>query len=536
MCRRISSSLACMVCYVLLATFGCATPTTPDGGPRDTQPPQIDSVRSTPNFQTNFEKQPIELTFDEWVTLNDVFQQVLISPPLEYDPDISLKRKTVTFAFDEREVLRDSATYTINFGEAIRDLTEGNPADYLRFVFSTGPQLDSLRMRGEIADARTGEPVEDALFMLYENMADSVVRTERPFYFGKTDEEGKFLIKNIKPGVFKGFALADKNFNYRYDLSNERIGFLPNPLTIRPSSEPNVTVRLFAEAPPLQLTREITDVFGVVKLAFNQPPYEVRITPIKEGPDSLWLVPETDTLLVYYHPPAEDAWSFEVIQDTSIIDTVRVAPVISTPTSLAIESAPGGAIHPQGQISWQFSRPINRVDTSRIQVQPDTQRIDRPFSIDIDSTDRRRLLLSSPWQSEARYDIALFPGAVQDWNGIANDTITYQLQTASSEDFGNIQLTVDALDSTRQYVLQLRRGTSVVAERLIREQATYQTEFTRQKPGDYTVRLIADRNRNGRWDTGSYDQQRQPEVIFDRPIERLRANWDLAVTVTLDNQ
>ncbi|HKK77324.1 MAG TPA: Ig-like domain-containing protein [Saprospiraceae bacterium] len=536
--RRSFSFLPYLVSSALLLATSCATPAAPDGGPRDNRPPQIDSTRSTPNLQTNFQKQPIELTFDEWVTLNEVFQQVLISPPLEYDLDISLKRKTVVVAFDEREVLRDNATYTINFGEAIRDLTEGNPADELRFIFSTGPQLDSLRMRGNILDARTREPVEGALFMLYENTADSVVRTERPFYFGKTDSEGKFLIKNLKPGTFKGFALTDENFNYRYDLSSERIGFPDSLLTITPSAEPDVVLRLFAEAPPLQVTRQIDDVFGVIKLAFNQPPYGVQVNSLANAPDSLWLTPKEDTLLVYYDQPSEETWSLQIEQDTMIIDTIEIAAGnltdITEPALLKVEASPSGSIHPRGQISWRFSRPIGRIDTSRMQVQPDTQAINLPFSVAIDSTDLRKLTLSSSWQAEEKYNVALFPGAVQDWHGISNDSVTYSLRTASTEDFGNIQLTVDALDSTRQYILRLMRGESIIAERIIDEQAIYQAEFPQQKPGDYMVRLIVDRNRNGRWDTGSYDQKRQPEVILDHPIERLRANWDLEVTIAFE--
>lgn len=537
----LSSWFTCLPVALLLLTAGCATPTTPDGGPRDTRPPQIDTTRSTPNLQTNFIQQPIELTFDEWVTLNDVFQQVLISPPLEYDLDISLKRKTVTVAFDEREILRDNATYTINFGEAIRDLTEGNPAEDLRFVFATGPRLDSLRMRGEIVDARTGEPVEEALFLLYENTADSVVRTERPFYFGKTDSEGKFLIKNIKPGIFKGFALTDENFNYRYDLSSERIGFPDTLLTIGPGVEPDVTVRLFAEAPPLQLTQDQQETFGVIKLAFNQPPYDVRVFPLTNGPDSLWLTPKADTLLVYYRQPADAEWSLQVESDTAIIDTVAVAPkgrsaYLETGT-LQVRSSPAGSIHPQGQLSWTFSSPLGQIDTSRMQLQPDTQAVDLPLIATIDEEDRRRLTLASPaWRANSTYRIVLLPGAVTDWYGVTADTVSYSLQTASPEDFGNLQLTVEGLDSTLQYVMQLRRGESVVLERLITDQATYQEELLRQQPGDYIIRLIVDRNRNGRWDTGSYDAQRQPEVIFDRPIERLRANWDLEVTVTLGEQ
>ena len=208
-------SLALIALSSLL--FRCANPLPPDGGPKDERPPQVVQEKSSQNFQTNYTKKPIEIAFDEWVEIRDPFNQIIVSPPLRYPYEIYIKKRSVIFEFDEREELRDSATYTINFGEAIQDFTEGNPADQLRFVFSTGPYIDSLSVRGKIVDARTYEPVEGAVFMLYENTADSVVRTERPFYFARTNDRGLFTIENVKAGTFNGFALLDNNLNYRFD-------------------------------------------------------------------------------------------------------------------------------------------------------------------------------------------------------------------------------------------------------------------------------------------------------------------------------
>ena len=97
----------------------------------------MDLANSTPNLQTNFEKQDLKFVFDEWLQLNDAFNQVIISPPLQKKYDISLKGKTIFFKFHEDEVLRKDATYTINFGEAVQDITERNPVEDFRFVFAT---------------------------------------------------------------------------------------------------------------------------------------------------------------------------------------------------------------------------------------------------------------------------------------------------------------------------------------------------------------------------------------------------------------
>ena len=51
-------------------------------------------------------------------------------------------------------------------------------------------------------------------------------------------------------------------------------------------------------------------------------------------------------------------------------------------------------------------------------------------------------------------------------------------------------------------------------------------------PGDYMVELILDSNKNGRWDTGSYDLKTYPEQKYSQELEPLRANWTVEVKIT----
>lgn len=218
------SHLPLPICFAIVLTVllaSCASVTPIPGGPEDTDPPEIVSTKSTPNLQRRFEKQPIRLTFNEWVEVKDIGTQVIVSPPLEFSPDIDLKGKSVYFQFNEEERLRPDATYTINFGESVRDYTEGNPTPNLRFVFSTGDNLDSLSVSGKVEDAFTGEPIPGAMVLLYDQLADTIIRAERPFYFARTNEAGQFRIENVKGGQFRAFALIDNNFNYLYDLPGE---------------------------------------------------------------------------------------------------------------------------------------------------------------------------------------------------------------------------------------------------------------------------------------------------------------------------
>lgn len=526
--------------FILIFLFSqCANPIPPEGGVRDETPPQLDAAESTANYQTNFEKQPVVFTFDEWVELDDPYNQIVISPPVDRSEfEVNIKRRSVIFEFAEELQLREAATYTINFGEAIKDLTEGNAADYLRFVFSTGDQLDSLSLSGTVVDAKTGEPVEEVFFMLYENLADSVVRTERPFYFGKTDEAGRFQISNIKEGTFKGFAILDEGQRYVYDQNTEQIGFPDSLITLGDAAAaPEVRIRLFQERLAPRILEEDLDEFGLIRLAFNKPPSGMEITT-PTGPP-LIVDYERDTLKIWYAEEQTEPWRLVVQKDTLLNDTLSIPAVESTGflESAVLERAggSGASIAPNDSFKLRFNHPISLLDTTRITLWEDTLRTRLSPELVIDTLSRRELSVRSRWQEGVPYELELLPGALYDIFGIPNaDTIVQEFRIKLRKDFGNLNLTVNGLDSLSNYVLQLRNGDKTVRQRLLTNSSTFEERFTLLPPATYTLRIITDWNGNGQWDTGHYDAQRQPEPIFLQELEQLRANWDLEAEVTLE--
>jgi hypothetical protein len=98
------------------------------------------------------------------------------------------------------EDLRDSVTYSLDFKNSIVDNNERNPYESLRFSFSTGDTLDTLRVAGKVINGFNLEPVENTLVLLHKNLHDSAVYTVRPNYIAKTDEEGLYLFDNIAEG------------------------------------------------------------------------------------------------------------------------------------------------------------------------------------------------------------------------------------------------------------------------------------------------------------------------------------------------
>jgi hypothetical protein len=517
----------------------CANPIAPTGGPLDEQPPRVDSLESTPNYQTSFRARSFDLTFDEWVVLEDVQTQVVVSPPLDFE--VSLKRKTVTFQVKEGDSLRANTTYTVNFGEAIKDLTEKNPAEDLRFVFSTGTFLDSLGMSGRILDIEKREPVEGAYFMLYDNLADSVVRTERPYYFGRTNKQGFFEINNLRAGTYKGFALKNAGpASYLYNNIGAQISFPDSLITIAPNTNPEVNLSLFTEAKPLRFLSSEAKTYGQVKLLFNQaPPADLDIIL----PDSInfnftFTEVDKDTFRLWYDTDANSRWQFIIRQDTLVEDTISIGNLslndfLSTARLKQLSNRGTANLAPSQAIEIKWNHPLQSIDSTLLFLIKDSTLL-RPTSLEIDSTDLRLMRITFPFQQDSLYKLLMDPGALVDQFGLTNDSLDVNFVVGNLEDYGTIILDFTNLDSTAAYLVELLQGSTLVDTFFIKNQPTFDYEKKILRPGSYSLRIVVDNNNNQKWDTGSYDKRRQAEVIYNKKLDQLRSNWELEVTIDLN--
>lgn len=210
--------------------WGCAQQGSPSGGPRDLDPP-VAVESDPPNYSTRFEAKKIQITFDEYIVLDNVNQQLIVSPPTEEQPEVKLKKKTLIIEFEE--ALKANTTYTFNFGIAIKDLHEGNVLENFEYVFSTGDILDSMSVRGTLKYAENLEvPDEPVSIMLYSDLWDSVPMTDIPLYVGRSNDSGVFSVNNLRPDIYKVFALKDGNNNFLFDLPSEEIAFLDSSLIV----------------------------------------------------------------------------------------------------------------------------------------------------------------------------------------------------------------------------------------------------------------------------------------------------------------
>ncbi|NJB84753.1 hypothetical protein GGR26_000498 [Lewinella marina] len=535
----------CLALLTVAQFFGlqrCATPSPPNGGPRDTLGPVLVAEESTPNFQTNFRPERIELTFDEWVEL-DQQQEIIISPPIDLTGNNrpALRRRTLVIPLEGVE-LRDSVTYVVNIGAAVKDLNEGNPTENLRFVFSTGPVLDTASVSGNVVDAFSGEPLDEIAVTLYDNLADSAVFTENPTYFAQTDADGAFTISNVRPGRYRAVALQRNPAarGYYADYSGVfpplSVGFLDSLVTVEDGTNAVGTIRLSPVPLAPRIVAAEVGNYGLIKLTLNQPAGGVDLRS-----DSTYVRANVnDTLLLYYRQAGPDTLRVGrngVFPDSLVFNPDRVDPSFSSP--LAVVNRPTSKVNPGEGIRLVFNRPVEELDTARVRLYRDTLPGAVGFTYEIDSLSPAEVRLRPARAQAAPYRLEMLPGAVRDWYGEENrDSIVRAVNVESTELYGDLVIFFTNLNPTIDYILRLINENNQVilgSRRYIDEQFEYVAEYKSLSPGTYRMELIYDSNGNERYDVGDLRFGLQPEVVQRFEIEPLRANWTVEKRIDLEN-
>lgn len=207
----------------------CGQQVAPTGGPKDSLPPKL--VMAVPGVNaTNFKSDRITLYFDEYVTLDNPFEKITYSPIPKSNPNADGKLRTITIKI--KDTLEPNTTYSIEFGESIKDINEGNILKNFNYAFSTGTYIDSAFLTGQVYIAETGVTDSTLIAILHNNFDDSAVTKIKPRYFARLKGDGSFLFRNLKPGKYNLFALKDQNGDRKYDQTSELIAFMNNTITI----------------------------------------------------------------------------------------------------------------------------------------------------------------------------------------------------------------------------------------------------------------------------------------------------------------
>lgn len=589
--NRPGTALRLIAVAIATATLAaCASMGRPQGGPRDENPPVF--IRSNPApAQLNVSGNKISITFDENVALDDPSTKVVVSPAQTNQPIVTANGHTVTVEL--RDTLIPNTTYTIDFADAIKDLNESNVLDGFSLDFSTGNELDSLRISGIVLEARTLEPAQGILVGVYSDMADSALTTRRFDRIAKTNQLGQFTIRNLKHGTYRIFAVNDMNRDYHWDRS-EDVAFYDT--TITPTAErimvtdtlrgSDDTDSIVTGSATLYLPNDILltwfnenyraqylvdakrperNIINIIMGAPSDTLPSLRPTsgPMAGRDISEWAVVSTsaqrDTLNYWITD------SMVIKQDSLILaarylrtdsldqltwtnDTLRMIirpskakkekdkkkeSADSTETVPALEFRFAGQRTQELNLPMTFTTPVPlaSIDSAGIRMEILVDTIWQP-------AEQPRLRLSSP-ENLLRY--------TADYNWVPDSKYRLTVDSAAIRDIYGLcnrkletELTTRAENEYCKLILDITGldGRPAIAELLQNDNPKKSVAvnggravFDYIMPGAYYVRLFIDDNDNGVYDTGNIAASLQPEEVYYYPKKlNLKKNWDVTQT------
>ncbi len=516
----------------------CANKVAPTGGEKDIDPPVLTDAQPE-NFSVNFSSRKIVLSFNEYVQLVDQQKQILVSPPTGTPPEMDIHKKSIIISLPDS--LHPNTTYNINFGNAISDFTENNVLTGFQYVFSTGPEIDSLAISGHALDALTLKPVKNALILLYPlNTPDSAMGIDPPAYYSRAGENGVFTVKSVHEGSYRIAGIDDQNNNFTADFTDETTGILKE-LAIAGDSI-SVTLLMTRQPPSRQF----------IKTAFREPPGKLITVFARPTENVTWnfLTNEPGTIITNWNESRDSLifYGFPLISDSTIILWKENNQVIDTTVynsqktrltskqdsviklTAVTNPAAGTSLMAETMPSLTWNVPLKSFDFSMVKAFRDS--IEIPVSGSFSDSLHLQTSVEGSWK-EGNYLLLIPANAAVDMYGNSNDTIRHSFIVTAENTAGSIAFNFTGLENSA-YLLQLVNDKDELKrQRIINSNMS--GIFLKIEPGIYRLRVVEDENRNNRWDGGSWQKRVWPELVYYYPdMITVRANWEVEINWKLN--
>ncbi|MFM1773149.1 MAG: hypothetical protein RLZZ71_2291 [Bacteroidota bacterium] len=512
-----------IVIGIALVAVGCAQVRGLNGGAKDVTPPKL-LAQSIDSFATNVATNTLVLNFDEFVQAGAA-NEVIVSPALKQPATLICNKRLAMLSWTD--TLKANTTYTIEFGNAISDITEGNKAS-LNFVFSTGSKLDSASLSGAVYDAQKGGVPEKATVVLY---SDSLMGSVA--YAKKVNEKGEFTFNYLPKTIFHIAAFSDLNENRIWD-ENEVGDFIEQPVSTEQSYPLNMRLS------PKKIEKISEDVFktdsvgsGFIVGAYGMID-RIRLSPVSanipfrygslENSDTLFFaiggregaLPNNNfegVIFSFDQQPA-DTLSAYLAKSPKLKKFKFSGPIQKNPKELMLVKAPSYAV---------LKRNSCDITIRGIQAAATIVETNSPLhhAIQIDA---------AASELTGKGSLRILPGAWETAYGTTNDTLQLNFEFPTAEKLGNLELSIPLLeDKSFKKFVELRNEKGIVVRKVDYAETLV---FSGIQPGKYTVRLVHDVNRNGQWDIADLQQKIrcEPVSVFSKPIE-VRANWSVTVVL-----
>ena len=448
----------------------------PQGGPKDTTPPDILNVTPA-NGSVNFSGNTIVIQCNEYLQMKDAANQVLMSPPQRRTPTVKALGKKVVVTFEEP--LRDSTTYLIDFGKSIRDLNEGNPIESYAYAFSTGPQIDTLQMSGVLINAENLNPISDMLIGIHDDLRDSAFLNKVFVSIARTDEKGHFTLRNLHAGKYHIYALNDISKDYVYQ-PGEGLAF-----------SDSLFIPIAIDTFVIDVPEQKTDSLPLDSLPQDSAAIRLPADTFPAKNDSL--------------PAQSNAIAIVLPADSS------VASVDSSAIVLPADSVLPDSL--QADTVVQLKK-ITRYEPSNILLRYFEENKRKMYFVRCLREEPHffRLLFASPQDSMPRFD-SLPPSYIQSSQGM--DTITVWLQDSAyiKQDTIEFGMTYQLTDS----VYNIRWQTDTIAAIYRAPKLTAQQEAARKREKEKAPKPVLEIKNNA---SSSFDIYQPLKLTFAWPLEK----------------
>ncbi len=552
--------------FTIYYLSNCASITPPGGGPRDTIPPIL--VQSIPeNKSLNFSGKTVKLTYDEYLKVENLTKQLIITPILKEEYDFKIKKHSIELIFEEP--FADTTTFTFNFQEAIKDITESNVTLDNVLAFSTGDYIDSLHITGKVLDLFTKKPLKEAVICLYKTNDTLDIFNSPPVYLTKSNKEGKFIIENIKNGIYRIYAYHDTNSNLICDVPKEIFGFKSDSIVLNSNLDSILMKVQYLNMLELVLQRDGSSG-RYYEVKTNKPIVSYTVNPINAS-DTIYsnFGEDKKTIRFYNNIGFNDSIPFiitatdsldQFIQDTLYMkfrETKRKKDFFS----ISFTPKNNSDIEEHFKGVFKFNKPLKKIlfdsiffeyDSATFQYIDDalftkpqklTDKIE--FQIDLFMADYIESLAKTDTAASGRQEpgnrqkAGAKTGTKQNikfklkfhakkgaFISIENDSteaFVNKYEPLRTENFGIIKGKI--ISDHSSYTIQLLNTQYVVISEIKNEQLYI---FNKVDPGQYKIRVLVDNNGNGKWDPGNIFDNIEPEDVYYFPESiSIRSNWEL---------
>ena len=524
---------------VLILSFSqCAKKGRPSGGPKDEDAPLF--VTADPPYESiNFNKDEINIYFNEYIKLKDISKQLVISPPLNpSNPSLISPQGSASKFINIKilDTLLANTTYIFDFGNSVEDNNESNKLERFKYVFSTGNYIDSLKLAGNVKNSYKSEKIKNIKLLLYRldsSYTDSAVYKRKPDYVTSTLDSSSYQFSNLRKGNYFLVALNDIRSDYIFNPTTDEIGFLRDTISLPLDTIVKMTTPLFKEELSYKFRRGKEVRKGQLIFGYDGKATNLKVEILSEVPEKFSTIyfkeKGKDTLNLWHSPIEKDSLIFKLTNKKSI-DTVTVKLRKKEIDSLIVTEVSRGVLEYKDTLFFSTNNPIIKVDPSKIDFSiSDTIKI--PFTPFISKKESKIGFLFKK-KLKSNYKLNLYPDAFTDIFNISHDTINVRFRTRSLEDYGDITLDIQNPESIQVIIQLINKDDETQSQEIVNSSKILSFKYL--TPKEYRIRIIYDINNNGKWDTGNYLQKLQPEIVeYFSETQPVRANFSLNAIITI---